>query len=121
MIALLDRSAGQGWRRCALVVLDDPTDATAERVMCGPRLDNGEWMMRAQREAQQQARNQYLSALYGSALNQANPYLTPRAWSNAQSGGPTPGEREAEDVTGLRMLEEFLAKRKGERNGNERK
>jgi hypothetical protein len=32
--------------------------------------------------------------------------------THAQSGAPTLGERAAEDVTGLRMLEEFLAKRR---------
>jgi hypothetical protein len=92
-------------------------------------MDNGEYFMRrygrdmfeAQRLAQQQARSQYLSGLYNIAQQQ-NPYLTPpRAWSNAHSGAPAPGERAAEDVTGLRMLEEFLAKRKGERDGDERK
>jgi hypothetical protein len=69
----------------------------------------------AQQMAQQQARNPY------NPYNGLNAQLTPRAWSNAQSGAPTPGECEAEDVTGLRMLEEFLAKRKGERDGDERK
>ncbi|HEU0063230.1 MAG TPA: hypothetical protein VFR19_25355 [Hyphomicrobiaceae bacterium] len=55
------------------------------------RLDNGEYMMRAYRALAEQQQ----------ALNQTNPYLP-----------GTPGEREAEDVTGLRLLEEFLAKRK---------
>jgi hypothetical protein len=79
-----------------------------------PGLDNGEWMMRAYREATQQALNQYNQ----QALNQYNnsyPSLTPQAWTNP----PTPGERpEPEDTTGLKMLEEFLARRKGERDGD---
>jgi hypothetical protein len=106
-----------------------------------PGLDNGEWMMRrntdqtpdpyllaawdkAMAQQQQQTRNQYLFGLYGNVLQSPGALLsnlTPRAWSNAQSGGPAPGERAAEDVTGLRLLEEFLAKRKGERDGDERK
>jgi hypothetical protein len=59
------------------------------------RTDNGEWMLRAQRATleQMQAQNPYL------------PYLTPRAWSSLPP----------EDTTGLKMLDEFLAKRKGER------
>jgi hypothetical protein len=89
--------------------------------MCGPGLDNGNAFMRRNTD---QAPNPYLLAAWkalaqqqaAQALNQYNPYLTPRAWSNAQSGAPTPGERAAEDVTGLRMLEEFLAKRRRARD-----
>jgi hypothetical protein len=77
-----------------------------------PGLDNGEWMMRAQREAMQQAINDYYNA------QAQNPYLSPAAWTNPS----TPGERpEPEDTTGLRLLEEFLAKRKGARDGDKRK
>lgn len=80
------------------------------------RMDNGEAFMRAMREAQQQARQQaqsnqnpYLGGLAGMQV----PSLTPRAWT----GPVTPGERpEPEDTTGLKMLEEFLAKRKGARD-----
>ena len=80
------------------------------------RLDNGEYMMRRYWEAQQltprawtnatqQMRNEYLNGLYGEALRRAQ----------------QTGEAEAEDVTGLRLLEEFLVKRRSERDGNERK
>jgi hypothetical protein len=62
-----------------------------------PGLDNGEWMMRH------------------PPWTPGEPILNPLAWGNT----PTPGERpEPEDTTGLKMLEEFLAKRKGERDGN---
>jgi hypothetical protein len=64
-------------------------------------LDNGDVFMRAVR-----------AALPPTGLN-------PQSWTGY--AGPAPGEREAEDVTGLRLLEEFLAKRKGERDGDERK
>jgi hypothetical protein len=87
--------------------------------MCNPPLDNGEWMMRAQREAMQHARNEYFSELFGEALRR----------SEALRRAQQTGERPAEDVTGLRLLEEFLAKRsfdkkaqdKGECDGDERK
>jgi hypothetical protein len=87
-------------------------------------MDNGEYMMRAmraalQQQALQQQQNPYLP--YLTPQQQQNPYLpylTPRAWT----GPVTPGERpEPEDITGLRLLEQFLAKRKGERDGDERK
>jgi hypothetical protein len=90
-------------------------------MMCHSGMDNGEWMMRrygrdrfeAQQLAQQRAMQQAISDYYTS-LGQGGPSLTPRAWS--------PGERpEPEDTTGLKMLEEFLTKRKGERDGDERK
>jgi hypothetical protein len=69
-----------------------------------PRTDNGDAFMRAAREAQRQVMNQY---------NAPFPGLNPRAWT----GAPTPGERpEPEDTTGLKMLDEFLAKRKGARD-----
>jgi hypothetical protein len=80
-------------------------------MMARSELDNGEYFMRrhltprAWSDATQQMRNEYLSGLYGEALRRAQ----------------QTGERAAEDVTGLRMLEEFLAKRKGERDGDERK
>jgi hypothetical protein len=93
-------------------------------MMTRSELDNGEYMMRRYWEAQearQQARNDY--------CNQH--YLTPRGWSNAlpvpyagRAGGwssVTPGEAAAEDTTGLRLLEEFLVKRRRARDGDERK
>lgn len=59
-----------------------------------PGLDNGEAFMRANR-----------------ALHDAQQQL------NLYPGAPTPGERpEPEDITGLRLLEDFLAKRKGARD-----
>jgi len=79
-----------------------------------PGLDNGEWMMRAQREAQQQAINNYNAALRYAALAY-QPYagqasVTPGSTPNSPT---SPGERpEPEDTTGLKMLEEFLARRK---------
>jgi hypothetical protein len=78
-----------------------------------PGLDNGNAFMRAQREAAQQA---------------INPGLTPAAWHNLP-----PDERrrllqqlpqvpytqpEPEDTTGLKMLDEFLAKRRRARDGD---
>jgi hypothetical protein len=80
-------------------------------------MDNGEWMMRAAR--QQQAMQQQAINLYNLA-QYTGPHLTQQA--QAWTGAPTPGERpEPEDTTGLKMLEEFLAKRKGERDGKQRK
>jgi hypothetical protein len=61
-----------------------------------PRTDNGEWMMRAQREAH----NPFTP-----------PYLT-QAWREYLSNP----QAEPEDTTGLRLLDEFLAKRKGARD-----
>lgn len=61
-----------------------------------PRLDNGEAFMRANR------------ALHDHAQQQLNLYL---------GGLAGMGERpEPEDITGLRLLEDFLAKRKGARD-----
>jgi hypothetical protein len=58
------------------------------------RMDNGDAFMRAQRDP------------YPT-------YLIPAAWSNPQP--------EPEDTTGLKMLDEFLAKRRRARDGDERK
>lgn len=79
----------------------------------GP-LDNGEWMMRAQREYQAapyRRMAQQLAREAAQRLQIQNPY------------SPTPGERpEPEDTTGLKLLEDFLARRKGARDdGDERK
>jgi hypothetical protein len=50
-------------------------------------------------------------------------YFSRRAWNDlARYQALAPRERpEPKDTTGLKMLEEFLAKRKGERDGDERK
>ena len=71
--------------------------------MSQPRMDNGEWMMRAQREYQARP---YREAWAAEWLRQIYEQEMRRQ------------ESEPEDTTGLKMLEEFLAKRKGERDGN---
>jgi hypothetical protein len=75
-----------------------------------PGLDNGEWMMRAQREYQADPYRRMAQQLAREAAQQIfNAHLTPQAW--------TAGERpEPEDTTGLKMLEEFLAKRRRARD-----
>jgi hypothetical protein len=91
-----------------------------------PGLDNGNAFMRARRTAPPTAVEQAAFAQIAAAqqeylrrYNAQNPYLMPRAWTNAQAGAPTPGERPApEDTTGLKMLDEFLQRRK--RDGNQR-
>jgi hypothetical protein len=75
--------------------------------MTAPRMDNGEWMMRAERDADPYRR--LAQQLAREAAQQIlDAYLTPRAWSNPQP--------EPEDTTGLKMLDEFLAKRRRARD-----
>jgi len=80
------------------------------------RMDNGEYFMRRYGrnmvESQHLAQQSYQPYQTSPLLNAQNPY-------NPHNSSPvTPGERpEPEDTTGLKMLEEFLAKRKGERDG----
>jgi hypothetical protein len=78
-------------------------------------MDNGEAFMRAQRLAQQQGLNRYNSYYQSPLTNVQNPYNPYRS----SAGPPTPGERpEPEDLTGLRLLEQFLTKRREARDGN---
>jgi hypothetical protein len=85
--------------------------------MAHHHMDNGDAFMRAQRQAMQQAMQQQINAYNHSAYSQSpyaysqNPYLSPRAW--------TPGERpEPENASGgLRLLEEFLQRRKVQQGG----
>jgi hypothetical protein len=78
-------------------------------------MDNGEAFMRARRLAQQAAQQSGLdpyNALPWTLQRAQSVYQAYRA--AAEQRHPwTPGERpEPEDITGLRLLEEFLAKRK---------
>lgn len=80
-------------------------------------MDNGNAFMRAQREAQiAAAQAAILRQAYNNPMGPFGQY-PPRAWTEP----PIAGEPEPEDTTGLKMLEEFLAKRKGERDDAERK
>jgi len=80
-----------------------------------PGLDNGDAFMRAQRAAQQQAINRY------QAFGPHDPGMYgPISQRPVDERKPTPGEKpEPEDTTGLRMLEELLAKRRKD-HGDER-
>ncbi len=80
--------------------------------MMGPHMGNNEYLMRAYRAAAQQqaALNQYRGQALANIANNS----VPQASMNAS----TPGELPAEDVTGLRLLEEFLTRRKERKHGD---
>lgn len=83
--------------------------------MCHPRLDYGEAMLRAARAAMEQ-QQQELQRYSG------NPYSLAGYGNNSSVGPDTPGERPApEDTTGLKLLEEFLTKRRSARDDDDKR